>query len=144
MILYRRPESVLVVVYTAGGLVLLLQRADLPDFWQSVTGTLELDESPADAALRELLEETGIDDAALVDCRQTNRFRILPNWAPRYAPGTTHNKEHVFSARIEAPVPIVLNPDEHLAFEWLPATAAITRCSSITNQAAVEQLLPSN
>jgi dATP pyrophosphohydrolase len=39
---YKRPISVLVVIYAQDTKrVLMLQRCDDPDFWQSVTGSLE-------------------------------------------------------------------------------------------------------
>ena len=54
---YKRPESVLVVVYTRTARVLLLKRADHPHFWQSVTGALEWSESePRLAAAPELVD----------------------------------------------------------------------------------------
>ena len=58
---FRRPESVLIVIYTAGGEFLLLERRKPPGFWQSVTGSLEWGETIDAAASRELKEETGYD-----------------------------------------------------------------------------------
>jgi len=43
---YKRPESVLVVLYDEHHRILLLQRDDDASFWQSVTGTIETGESP--------------------------------------------------------------------------------------------------
>ena len=75
---FKRPESVLVVVTTRAGKVLLLRRADHPEFWQSITGSMEWgDEQPVEAAARELREETGIAvaPAAFTDWKLQNRYR---------------------------------------------------------------------
>ena len=138
---YKCPESVLVIVYTAAGEVLLLQRRHPPDFWQSVTGALEWDESPRDAACRELREETGLD-MVVRDCHRTNQFAILPAWRERYAPGTETNLENVFTARCEQRPDIVLNPPEHRAFEWLPRQVAASRASSSANRDAIREFVP--
>lgn len=134
---FRRPESVLVVVYTKALDVLLIQRADLPDFWQSVTGTLEPAELPVQTAHRELAEETGLAGLELVDCQTSNRYRINPHWASRYAPDVTHNTEHVFKVLLPSMLPIKLNPDEHLSHEWCQPEVAVQRCSSATNREAI-------
>jgi len=138
---FRRPESVLVVVFTEALDVLLIQRADLPDFWQSVTGSLEDDELPVQTARRELSEETGLDGVDLVDCDSRNRYQISPHWASRYAPGVTHNTEHVFTLRLPHVLPITLNPSEHLTHEWCRPDEAVQRCSSATNRQAIIQFV---
>jgi dATP pyrophosphohydrolase len=140
---YKQPLSVLVLVYTSDLLVLLLERADFPEHWQSVTGSVEPGESLADAAVRELAEETGIDARAhggVVDWKLSNLFEIFPQWQHRYPPGTTHNTEHVFALGLPAPVPVTLAPREHLQHAWLPWPAAARRCFSWTNRAAIEAL----
>lgn len=138
---YKRPESVLVVVYNHSGEVLLLQRRQPADFWQSVTGSLKRDESPLAAARRELREETGLD-VAVHDCRQSHTFDILPAWRARYAPGTTRNREHVFTAPCGGRPEIRLNPDEHRAYCWLPRAAAAVQASSRTNRDAILEHVP--
>lgn len=139
---YKRPESILVLVHTVDHQVLLLKRVDHPDFWQSVTGSLRGDESPEHAAARELFEETGIRDAAsLRDWDQTYTFEIIPQWRYRYAPGATHNLEHVFSLEVAAPVAVTLNPAEHSEYQWLAADHAASVVWSWSNRAAIEQLL---
>ncbi len=139
---FKQPESVLVVVHTPTLGVLLLERVSPPGFWQSVTGSLEPGETPAEAALRELAEETGltVDSGRLVDWGRTNRFEIRPEWRSRYAPGTTHNTEHVFSLCLPAPCPVRLAPDEHSDYVWLPQAAAAARAFSWTNREAIERL----
>jgi dATP pyrophosphohydrolase len=136
---FTRPESVLVVIYTLTGKVLLLQRADDPSFWQSVTGSLRWDETESrQAAARELAEETGITDAsALRDLDLTYRYPILPRWRPRYAPEVTENTEHVFALALPGEREIRLNPAEHSAHEWLDFPAARRRVTSWTNREAI-------
>lgn len=138
---YKRPESVLVVIYTAAGEVLLLERQQPPGYWQSVTGSLQWGETPAAAARRELLEETGLQAGErLLDCGYRNRFEILPAWRSRYAPDVQTNTEHVFRLELPEPVPVTLNPAEHRAAQWLPARIAALRAASYTNQTAIERL----
>ena len=137
---HKQPVSVLVVIHTAALDVLLLERAAHPGFWQSVTGSREGSESLIDTARREVLEETGIDTASgqLVDWKLTNTFEIFDEWRHRYAPGVTHNTEHVFSLRLaDRPESVVTTPDEHRDWQWLPWTEAAERCFSWTNRDAI-------
>jgi dATP pyrophosphohydrolase len=140
---YKQPVSVLVLVYTQDLHVLVLERADFPDHWQSVTGSREPDEPLPRTAARELEEETGIDAArhgGVVDWNVSNDYEIYPQWRHRYPPGTTHNTEHVFAVPVPAPVPVRLNPREHVAHAWLPWQEAAARCFSWTNRAAILDL----
>ena len=139
---YKRPESVLVVVYTVADEVLVLLRRQPPDFWQSVTGSLRWDETdPLDAARRELREETGLgDEAEIVACGVINRFPILPPWRHRYAPNITENVEHVFRVWLPERRPILLNPAEHGEYQWLPRAAAAAKVASWTNRDAILNL----
>lgn len=89
---YKQPVSVLVVIYAKDtGRVLMLQRRDDPDFWQSVTGSLEEGETASQAAMREVKEEVAIDVATeqltLIDCQRTVEFEIFSHLRHRYAPG---------------------------------------------------------
>ena len=139
----KLPVSVLVVVHTAGGEVLLLQRAARTEFWQSVTGSLDrADEPPAEAALRELREETGIAaaPAQLQRLSLTYTFEIYPRWRHRFAPGTTHNTEHAFSVQLPQRVPVTLAQEEHVASQWLPWQAAAAACFSWSNRDAIRIL----
>lgn len=139
----KLPVSVLVVVHTAQLDVLLLERAARRGFWQSVTGSLDrADESPAEAARRELQEETGVE-ARTQDLRRWNlayTFEIFPEWRHRFVAGTTHNTEHVFSIELPARVPVALAPEEHVASLWLPWREAAAKCFSWSNRDAIRIL----
>jgi dATP pyrophosphohydrolase len=142
---YKIPESVLVVIHTPSLEVLLIERADRPGFWQSVTGSLDTPDEPLiDTAARELFEETGIvaDGANIVlhDWRLSNIYEIYPVWRHRYAPGVTHNTEHVFSVCVPRDVAVTLSPREHLNHVWLPYVEAADRCFSSSNAEAILQL----
>lgn len=139
----KLPVSVLVVVHTAALDVLLLQRAGRPGYWQSVTGSLEAPGEPLEAAAqRELREETGLAVAAtqLLRWNIANAFEIFVQWRSRFAPGTTHNTEHVFSLRLPERTTVVLAPQEHDAQLWLPWSAAAERCFSWSNRDALRML----
>lgn len=138
------PISVLVVIHTPALEVLLLERADWPGFWQSVTGSIEHEgESLADTAVREVREETGIDATLyrLADWQLQNRFEIFKKKRSRYAPGITHNQEHVFGLTVPARLDIVLAASEHTACQWLPWREAAAACLSWSNRDAI-LLLP--
>ena len=133
----------LVVIYTAALDVLLLERAANPGYWQSVTGSCEPGEAPFATAQREVTEETGLAPEAgeWRDWQMSNTFEIFAEWRHRYAPGITHNLEHVFSLCLPQRLPIRLAPGEHRDQCWLPWQAAAERCFSWTNRDAI-LLLP--
>lgn len=143
---YKIPESVLVVIHTTDLHVLLIERADKPGYWQSVTGSLDAPDEPLlQTAARELFEETGIvadgERTALRDWRLSNVYEIYPVWRHRYAPGVTQNTEHVFSVEVPRNIVITLSPREHLNYVWLPHLEAADKCFSSSNAEAV-LLLP--
>jgi dihydroneopterin triphosphate diphosphatase len=137
---FRRPESVLIVIYTEAGEFLLLERRRPAGFWQSVTGSMEWGESADAAARREVIEETGITQGVLVNLQWTQVFEILPAFGKVYAAGVTLNLEHAFSLRLQNRVPITLSDAEHVQFRWLSATDAIETASSSTNRAVIAEL----
>ena len=139
---YKRPESILVVVYTIEPRVLLLRRRQPVNFWQSVTGSLEWDETPKQAAHREIKEETGLSCQGLVDCHQSHTFKIFPRWRRLYAPGVTENLEHVFRLRTDNCADIMLDPAEHEAYMWLSKHDALQWVSSYTNRDAIQEWVP--
>lgn len=143
MTAHKIPVSVLVVIHTADGQVLLMERADAPGFWQSVTGSQDAGETLEQTAIREVREETGLDarQFELTPWAIETRFEIYERWRHRYAPGVTHNTEHVFGLKLPAPLPVTLAPREHLRYLWLPWQEAAARCFSPSNAAAI-RLLP--
>lgn len=144
---YKQPESVLIIIYSvSSGRVLMLQRNDDRDFWQSVTGSLEDGELPSQTALREIKEETGIDILAeqlvLQDCQRSVEFEIFTHFRHRYAPGVTHNLEHWFCLALPQERNIVLT--EHQAYQWLDAKQAAKLTKSWSNRQAMEEFVMPN
>jgi dihydroneopterin triphosphate diphosphatase len=137
---FRRPESVLIVIYTDGGEFLLLERCRPPGFWQSVTGSLEWGEFADAAARREVVEETGITQGVLVNLQWTQVYEILPAFGKVYAPGVARNLEHAFSLRLRERVPVTLSAAEHVQFRWAANAEALTTVSSSTNRAVIAEL----
>lgn len=139
---FKRPESVVVVVYTRGGRVLLLKRADHPHFWQSVTGAMCWSEQdPRATAVRELREETGLDapPGALRDLGLVQRYRILPAWRHRYAPDVAENTEYAYALELPAETTLALHP-EHSEYGWFEFPQAATMATSWANRAAIERV----
>ena len=153
---YKQPVSVLVVIYTApssfdtsGGSgqaqdmkVLLLERADHPGYWQSVTGSREAEETLTETVIREVREETGLDvrQYALTDWQSQNVYEIYPQWRYRYPPDITHNTEHVFGLQLPRQIDIQLAPREHLNYQWLAWQDAAEKVFSPSNRAAILEL----
>lgn len=135
---FKIPESVLVIIHTPALEVLLLERADWPGHWQSVTGAKDFAGETFEAtAVRVVWEETGIDARApghvLTDWQHKNIYDIWPRWQHRYAPGVVRNHEQVFGLCVPADIAVTLNPREHVAARWLPWAEAQTACFSRTN-----------
>ena len=146
---YKIAQSVLVVIYTAQGQVLLLRRTQGDglgqDYWQPVTGSKDAEDEPwAQTAAREVWEETGIDVHApgceLHDWELENVYAIYPQWLHRYVPGTCMNTERVFGLRVPPDIRVTLNPREHTAFAWHAWREAADRCYSPSNAEAILHL----
>ena len=139
---HKIPISVLVVIHTPDLQVLLLERADRPDFWQSVTGSQDAGETLEQTARREIAEETGLDAGRyrLVDWRKQNQYDIYPRWRSRYAPGVTRNTEHVFSLQLPQALPVTPAADEHTQYLWLPWRGAADKVFSWSNAEAIREL----
>jgi dATP pyrophosphohydrolase len=138
----KQPVSVLVVIYTVAGDVLLLERADHPGYWQSVTGSRDDEEKLVETAIREVREETGLDarQYSLTDWHLQNVYEIYAHWRYRYPPGVTHNTEHVFGLQLPERVDIQLEPREHLNCQWLAWQDAAEKVFSPSNRAAILEL----
>jgi dihydroneopterin triphosphate diphosphatase len=136
---YKIPRSTLVLIYNDAREVLLIERADHPGYWQSVTGSQDEGETLMQTATREVMEETGIDATqhVLTDWQMKNEYEIYAIWRHRYAPGVTHNTEHIFGLAVKGRVPIRLSPREHLQHVWLPIDKAASLCFSWTNREAI-------
>ena len=139
---YKTPVSALILIHTPDLKVLIMERADKPGFWQSVTGSIEAGESPYDAAIREVQDETGLEALAykFEDWQASNTYEIYPHWRHRYAPGVTENVEHLFGLELPAPVDVQLAPDEHVRYEWVDWREAAKRVFSWTNVDALKRL----
>lgn len=139
---HKLPVSVLVVIHTPDLKVLLIERADRPGFWQSVTGSRHAGETLEQTAVRELREETGLDAGhhKLIDWRKQTVFEIYPHWRHRYAPGVTHNTENVYSLQVPDMLDVTLAPREHVAYAWLPWRQAADQVFSWSNAEAIREL----
>lgn len=139
----KQPVSVLVVIYTSELDVLLLERADHPGYWQSVTGSRDGIETLRDTAIREVAEETGLDAGQyeLTDWQFQNHYEIYPHWQHRYPAGVTQNVEHVYGLQLPARVAIRIAPREHLNFQWLPLQEAADKVFSPSNRAMILEVI---
>jgi dATP pyrophosphohydrolase len=140
--MFKTPISALVLIHTTNLQVLIMERADKAGFWQSVTGSLELGETPLEAAIREVHEETGLDAKKynLQDWHASNVYEIYPHWRHRYAPSVTENTEHLFGLELPSQLPIKLAQNEHVRYEWVDWREAAKRVFSWTNVAALKRL----
>jgi dATP pyrophosphohydrolase len=139
---FKKPISSLVLIYTKDFKVLLMERADKAGYWQSVTGSLEDNETPKEAAIREVFEETGVDanQYALEDWQLSHVYEIYAHWRYRYAPDTAHNTEHIFGLNLPSELPIQLSKHEHVQYLWVDWRDAMEKVFSWTNVEAIKKL----
>ena len=137
---FKKPISSLVLIYTEDFKVLLMERADKRAFWQSVTGSLEENETPIEAAAREVFEETGVNtnQYLLEDWHLSHVYEIYAHWRYRYAPNITHNTEHIFGLKVPSVIPIQLS--EHVQYLWVDWKEAMDKVFSWTNVEAIKKL----
>lgn len=103
--------SVAAFVYTGGAQprFLLLKRVEaLGGFWQPITGVVDDGESPRDAVVREVAEESGI--------RRFTRVTDL-DYAYDYPANGQTCMERCFALEVAPDTPVTLS-DEHTAFCW--------------------------
>lgn len=139
---YKNNESVLVVVFIKSSKeVLLLQRNDDATFWQSVSGSLEFNELPIEAAVREVYEELGlkIQSSSLIDCKKQLTFDIFEQFLYKFAPGVTQCLEHWFLLALDEKPNITLT--EHSAYKWVDALAAQEITKSWNNALAIHDFV---
>ena len=141
---YKNNQSVLVVIYAkSSNRVLMLQRQDDSTFWQSVTGTLEANETPRATAIREVWEEVGLkieeNSTAFFDCKESIEFEIFPHFRYKYAPNVTHCREYWFLLAMEQEFEPVLS--EHLAYQWVSPEKAIQMTKSSNNAEAIRKYI---
>ena len=139
---FKKPISSLVLIYTEDFKVLLMERADKKAFWQSVTGSLEENETPRETAAREVFEETGINtnQYTLEDWHLSHVYEIYAHWRFRYAPDITHNTEHIFGLKLPSIIPIQLSEHEHVRYLWVDWRDAMDKVFSWTNVEAIKKL----
>ncbi|CAN1527644.1 MutT NTP pyrophosphohydrolases including oxidative damage repair enzymes [Methylophilaceae bacterium] len=139
---FKKPISSLVLIYTEDFKVLLMERADKKAFWQSVTGSLEENETPRETAAREVFEETGINtnQYTLEDWHLSHVYEIYAHWRFRYAPDITHNTEHIFGLKLPSVIPVQLSEHEHAQYLWVDWKEAIDKVFSWTNVEAIKKL----
>jgi dATP pyrophosphohydrolase len=139
---FKKPISSLVLIYTEDFKVLLMERADKRAFWQSVTGSLEENETPIEAAAREVFEETGVNtnQYLLEDWHLSHVYEIYAHWRYRYAPDITHNTEHIFGLKLPSVIPVQLSEHEHVQYLWVDWKEAMDKVFSWTNVEALKKL----
>jgi len=116
-------HTVSVVPLGADGRVLLLRRTEeRGGFWQPVTGRIEPGETPAEAARRELREETGAD-APVDPLGYEHAFGLEPEIAARLG-GALTARETAFAARLPAGFAPRLG-EEHAGWAWLAPGEAL-------------------
>ena len=112
-------RTVSVVVTRDDGRVLLLQRTpERGGFWQPVTGRVEHGESPAQAAQRELREETGIESS------------VQPlDYEHAFPFGEAHPPAVLLETAFTAPTQGEprLDPSEHRAAAWFSREEAMAK-----------------
>jgi dATP pyrophosphohydrolase len=118
----RRPEEVLVFVRRGEQFLVLLRSERQGGYWHSVAGGLEDGETYAQAAARELLEETGLA-AAPVDLRRRLVY-TAEAWEAHFDPAVAEIAVECFV--VEAPAGWEPELDwEHDEYRWCSREEAV-------------------
>lgn len=133
------PISVQIIIFCHDKKILLLQRKDNPNYWQSVTGSVEIKESPKKCAAREVFEETGLNvhNFNFFSLNQINQYQIYPEWQHRYDKNISTNIEHMFALQLPKKEHIIINPREHNDYIWVDLEDAMNKVFSWTNRNAL-------
>ena len=130
----RVPRQVLVYVYRRGPEFLLLRRVDrLGGFWQGVTGAPEWGERDDEAAVREVLEETGLDVSGTLRPlgyryelqREEAEEWSAALWDRVYEAGVETVSEDVYIAEAPPGQEPELAPNEHDDYRWCELEEAL-------------------
>jgi len=113
----RGTDEVLLVVYRPGPEFLVLLRSpERHGYWNPAAGGVEQGETPGEAALRELEEETGLTHPARFEPLELKLGYRRPDGGPRIT-------VHPFSVEAPPGWEPVLN-DEHVEYRWCSAEEA--------------------
>lgn len=118
-----RP-SVGLMLLNRHGQVFIAQRIDTPGTaWQMPQGGIDPGETPRQAALRELREETGTDNAEIItECRDLVRYDLPPELVPKLWGGRYRGQEQRWFALrflgIDADIDIATEHPEFSAWRW--------------------------
>ena len=121
-----------VVLMNAEGLVFAGQRIDMPGAWQMPQGGIDGDETPRDAALRELTEETGVAPdkvEVLVETPGWVYYDLPPEllgkvWKGRYG-GQRQKWVLMRFLGEDADIRIDTDRPEFQEWRWMPPTALL-------------------
>lgn len=121
-----------VVLMNAEGLVFAGQRIDMPGAWQMPQGGIDGDETPRDAALRELTEETGVAPdkvEVLVETPGWVYYDLPPEllgkvWKGRYG-GQRQKWVLMRFLGEDADIRIDTDHPEFQEWRWMPPTALL-------------------
>ena len=150
-LVHRRPDKVIVYLYrrlASGGVeYLLLRRAPMSNagsIWQTVVGGANWHEGLAEAARREVYEETGLTQLhglTAIGYAFSFTLRLPENQASAYAPGVTDIRNTVFAAGVVSKEPIALC-HEHINYGWFSYQEALEKIYWPEEKEALARLHP--
>jgi len=118
------------VIINGNGLVLALERKEIPGSWQCPQGGLEKEEEPLEAVLREILEETGIEESHL------ELLGSFPHWLAYEFPEEVRaikawrgqvQKWYLFRFKDREDKITLGDGKEFRAWEWIPMEKLLSR-----------------